>query len=195
MRHSKIQRSLIAVHICQWLPLLGFALLIAFGLKNGAPAFLPLSLVIASWLLTPIFVLRNITHALRMLAAGFDPTILRIAKCHKMAMIPYFFLSVSFWVILPMGMLNPWLVWFIPFLIPLSFLGLSGAWLTMLATSGYVIAQIVLLRQNGTFTIKQCGVHIVLQLLPITNVLGNIKLIKLSATPAPPGNQSQASPG
>jgi len=192
MPRDKMNKRLIAVHIGQWLPLLGFALLIAFGAEkeSGAPVFLPLILIIVSWLLTPMFVLRNFIHALRTLAAGFDSSILRTARWHKLAMFPYFLLSVSFWGILPMGMLNPWLIWFVPFLVPLSVLGLGSVWLTMLSTSGYVIAQIVLLRQNGTFTLKQCGVHIVLQLLPVTNALGNIKLIKMFAKSAPPGSQS-----
>jgi len=196
MVYNSINKRLIAVHIGQWLPLLGIALLIALGSEkeSGALVYLPLILIPVSWLLTLVFVLRNLIRALRTLAAGFDSGILRAAKRHKLAMIPYFFLSVSFWAILPMGMLNPWLVWFIPFLIPLSVLGLGSAWLTMLSTSGYVIAQIVLLRQNGTFTIKQCGTRIVLQLLPVTSLLGCIALSKMPPTPSPDQNQSQCCP-
>ena len=198
----EMKRRLKAVHVGQWLPIAGFVANSVFSMFFSAAGSGLLSFLgmLACWLFAPFAVFWNLIHALRTLAAGRpDPEVLRLAARHNLAMLPYFVISTVLWlaviVVAPLAMMNPWLFWLLPVVIPLGFLGLFCTWLTMYSTSGYVIAQIVLLWRQKRLTLGQGAFYIILQLLPVTDVLGSMALSALFATPAPPGNQSQASPG
>jgi len=222
-----MKKQLKALHLSQWLPLLGIGLVCIISLAvavagagveldsfPGVLMLLPALLVPAGWVLTLVYTVENMKTALRMLltADGLkhgtlrfvirqlpqavhvleggepDPVVLRTAMRHKLAMIPYFVVSFLLVLVLSGGMLNPWLVWFIPLVIGF---GMVFAYLSLLSTSGYVIAQIVLLRRQQKLTQPQSAILIALQLLFVLDIPGCVYLCKRFAPkPPPPSNQS-----
>ena len=201
---TKMDKRLIAAHVSQWLPLLGFFLF--SNLPGGAEAgpgvlqYLPLILIPAGWLLMPVVSVWNLLHALRVLTAGkSDPAVFRTAMRHKLIALPCFIITFWFWLApaaAAMGMANPWMFWMIPFAVgltaPLVALSVFSTWLATLATSGYVIAQVVLLWRNKTITSRQCAAHLALQLVFVADLLGCLNLRAWFATPSPGRNQSSA---
>ena len=185
---------------------------------GGILMLLPSYLIPVCWVFTLAFAVENIQNALRMLvtADGLkhgtlrfmirqlpqvikaredsepDPGVLRTALRHKLAMLPYYALCFLQALALLAGLLNPWGLWFIPLVVGG---GMVFAYLSLLATSGYVIAQVVLLLQQQKLTQAQCVVLAASQLLFVLDIPGCAYLCRRFApTPAPPGNQSQASP-
>ena len=191
MLHAKIQKSLIAAQIGMWLPVLSL-----FLLPAGTPSFVPIALICAGWLITPVFTLWNLINALRALGTGtFDPWILRTAMWHKLAMLPATAINLLFCFGVPMAFLNPWLVWFLPVAaIPIA-LSMGCTWLATLSTSVFVIAQTVHLWRQKALTLLQGIGGVLLQLVPVVDTAHCLALrARHAPKSAPPGNQAQASP-
>jgi len=202
MTHSRINMPLVAVHASLWLPLLGLRLFIALGPEKGGGAlqYLPLSLIPIGWLLTPAFTLWSLFYALKTLAPGrFDPRILRIITWHKLAMLPVFTINYVL-CMAPAALFNPWTFWLIPIVaIPLAIpiaLSMGCTWLAMLASSAFVIPQVVLLWRQKTLNWKQGVGCVVLQLIPMLDAMHCLALrARHASKSAPPGSQAQAFPG
>jgi len=168
---------------------------INFDSFGGKLLQIPSYLIPVCWVFTLAFAVENIQNALRMLvtADGLkhgtlrfmirqlpqvlraregsepDPGVMRTALWHKLAMLPYYALCFFLALSLLAGLLNPWGLWFIPLVLGG---GMVFAYLSLLATSGYVIAQIVLLWRQQKLTQAQSLVLAASQLLFVLDVLG-----------------------
>ena len=175
MPRRKIHAALIFAQISMWLPLLSLFLFppAPSGEPPGGIPWPMITVILIGWICAPIAVLWNLLNALRTLGAGaFDPWVPRTVFWYKIAYLPALFLNCGFWFGMPMGMLNPWMVWFVPVMaIPIA-LSMGCAWLSMAATSAYPLAQIVLLGREKRLTLRQGLVFAAMQLLFVLDVLG-----------------------
>ena len=114
---------------------------------------------------------------------------------YKIAFAPYLIINFLFWSALVPGSFNPWMLWFVGFSVVLFFFfGVAFTYIAILTTSIYEIEQIIILWRSGTISFKQCLVHIILQLLFVTDVLDAIFLyIRYEKNKAPVNGASQCS--
>jgi len=178
MPAKEVNKCLISMHIAQWIPLAGWVLTPMYAVRNIKNA---LRLLTAEELKpgTLRWILLQLRQAMQTLEGGEpDPDILRVAMRHKLAMIPYFLVTFALCAVLSLGFMNPWLVWFIPLVIGF---GMVLTYLSLLSTSGYVAAQIILLRRQQKLSQAQYIILVASQLLFVLDVLGCIYLRKQCA--------------
>lgn len=85
-----------------------------------------------------------------------------------------FFIGHAYWFLVALGgILNPFL-YLLCFVIPFIFV--AYAYAVLLASSSYLIVEIIKMRKKGVLTNGKCALHIILQLMFFTDVVDSIYL-------------------
>jgi hypothetical protein len=87
----------------------------------------------------------------------------------KIGFIPFFAITFAAWAFFALATMNPLLI-FLWLLIPF---GIGYSYFMLLATSSYTIPHMIRLMRSGRITKGKCALHVILQLLFVTDVIGS----------------------